>query len=92
MPLRTIWIRVDDLEAFEAIEDRPEWLHNAIHGLSASNNIKVNSDGTISPKILGKPASFTSQMLPFSHDRHMEKDLEQDPNVPTTYIDPNDLP
>lgn len=30
MPSRTIWIREDDLEAFEAIPDRPGWIHKAI--------------------------------------------------------------
>jgi hypothetical protein len=30
MPNRTVWVREDDLEAFEAIEQRPLWLHLAI--------------------------------------------------------------
>lgn len=30
MPLRTVWVREDDLESFEAIPNRPEWLHAAI--------------------------------------------------------------
>lgn len=27
MPHKNIWVRKEDLEAFEAIEDFPEWLH-----------------------------------------------------------------
>lgn len=30
MPKVTIWIREEDLDRWESIVDRPEWLHNAL--------------------------------------------------------------
>jgi len=71
MPNRTIYVREDDIEAFDAIEDRPEWLHRAIleipnrpiPGLAKALNIKQNEDGTISPIDPKKPASFETNYI-----------------------------
>lgn len=31
MPRRDIWVRKEDVEVFDAIADKPAWLHSAIH-------------------------------------------------------------
>lgn len=77
MPRRTVWVRDEDLDAFEAIRDRPEWLHKAIQAskrapinLERATNIKVNADGTISSAVPGQPTSFTTTPEPFDEPHY----------------------
>lgn len=47
MPNRTIYVRDDDLEAFDAIVDRPTWVHIAIRTAGAlvkQTTVRTNID------------------------------------------------
>lgn len=59
MPRVTQYIRNEDLDKWNALNNKSEFIHNA---LNPSENIKVNKDGTISPKVPGRPFKFTNPM------------------------------
>lgn len=42
MPKRTIWIRNEDMEVWNAIQDKPEWLHKVIN-LGYEEYLKSNN-------------------------------------------------
>ena len=53
----TIYIKQADRAKWDAIKDKPEWLHDKLNPII---NIKVNKDGTISPEDSTKPTRYTT--------------------------------
>lgn len=60
MPRVNLFVRESDWPAYQAIEDKPQWLHNAILSngplkTAQISNIAVNKDGVLVPKEPNKP-------------------------------------
>lgn len=75
MPRRTIHVRKNDVEVFDAIDKRPDWLHDMI-GAYKKSNLRIGAglvQGPIRPEKIVPPLRKDESQESFDRPTHLQQ-------------------